>query len=407
MVSPISVRSGVSPLYYNTNLQPRRVRKRKTQAPFAMADSSNPTGQTLAVPTSALADAKQRVATGPQPCDLHADSNRHLRCEAGRENGSKTRYSMVLCDGCLRSSLRTCARRVQPCAGSTTTSSSSRAVCVAGTHWSPPPSLPPRPSPSPPILSHPHPHPSPPHSPPPARAGGMLSFFCALVSIMVFALRRAMGAGCEGLVSVAGVQIWQAVVALLPAGAKRWATAVRSKWVVAAPALRGACKPRSTPALQVHRRALGLLAMAQIRCGHGRRIKHPHSAGRRGSGHALRLLVHLVLLSAASGWRLPNSQKAPPDAEAVRFPQRENADMFVETLPLTADARVAIVDDAGGARDRRRLVGSGCDAGWSVSPAPPLPFLLRDQPCRCLLPAATHKPARARAVLVTVAVFVT
>ena len=375
-----------------------------------MADSSNPTGQTLAVPTSAPTDAQQRVATGPQPCDLHADSNRHLRCEAGRENGSKTRYSMVLCDGCLRSSLWTCARRVQPCAGSTTTSSSSRAVCVAGTHWSPPPSLPPRPSPSPPILSHPHPHPSPPHSPLPARAGGVLPFFCVCLSIMVFALGRAMGAGCEGLVSVVdmdvcGVQVWQAVVALLPAGAMRWAT--RSKWAAAVPALWRACKPRSTPALQVHRRALGLLAMLQIRCGPGRRINHPHSTGHRGSGHALRLLVHLVLLSAASGWRLPNSQRAPPDAEAVRFPQRENADMFVETLPLTADARVAIVDDAGGARDRRRLVGSGCDAGWSVSPAPPLPFLLRDQPCRCLLPAATHKPARARAVLVTVAVFVT
>ena len=336
-----------------------------------MADCSNATGQTLAVASSAPADAQQRVATGPQPCDLRVDANRHLRCEAGRENGSNTRNSMVFCDGCLRSSLRASGRSVQPCARSAPSSNSSRAACAAGAHWSLAPPLPPRPSPSPPILSHPHPHPSPPHSPLPARAGGVLPFFCALISIMVFALRRAMGAGCEGLVSVVntdvcGLQVWQAMVALLPAGAKRWATAVRSKWA-AVPTWRRACKPRSTPALQVHRRALGLLAMARTRCGPGRRIKHPHSAGRRGSGHALRSLVHLVLLSAASGWRLPNSQRASPDAEAVRFPQRENADMFVETLPLTTDARVATAGDVGGARDRRRLVGSGCDGGWSVS----------------------------------------
>ena len=365
----------------------------------------------LAVATGALTDAQQRLATEPQLCDLHADANHHLRRDAGCENGSNaTRNAMVLCDGCLRSSLRTSGRSVHPCAGSTPTSSLSRAACVAGPHWSPAPLLPPRPSPSPPIPSHLHPHPSPPHpspphSPPPARAGGLLPFFCAVISIMVYALRRATGAGCEGLVSVVntavcGVQVWPALVAVLPPGAKRWVTAV-SKWA-AVPDLRRAGKPRSTLALQVHSRALGLLEMAQTRCGTGRRIKHPHSAGRRG-GHALRSLVHLVLLSAASGWRLPNSQRALPDAEAVRSPQRENADK--DAPPLTAEARVAIAGEVGGARDLRRLVvsGSACDGDWSVSPAPPLPVLLRNQPCRCSLPAATRTSARARAVHVTMA----
>ena len=84
----------------------------------------------------------------------------------------------------------------------------------------------------------------------------------------------------------------------------------------------------------------------------------------------------------------------------MRSPQRENADKD-NAPPLTAEARIATAGDVGGARDRRRLVVSGCDGDWSVSPAPPLPFLLRNQPCRCSLPAATRKSARARAVHVT------
>jgi len=379
-------------IYNSGTCRPARRVPAQVEAPFLVADSTETTGQMLAVRTSAPADAQQRVATEPQPCDRHADAGRHLRCGAGCENGSNatTRNSAVLCDGFLRGSLRTSGRSAQPCAGSTPTSSLIRAACVAGAHWSPAPSLPPRPSP--PIPSHPHPHPMPPHSPPPARAGSLLPFFCVLICIMVFALRRAMGAGCEGLVvsvvntDVCGVQIWQAVLALLPAGAKRWLTAVRSKRA-AVPALRRAGKPRSTLALHLHRRALGLLEMAQTCCGPGRRIKHPHGAGRRRSGHALRSLVHLVLFSAASGWRLPNSQRAPPDAEAVRSPQRANTDMFVETL-------------------RRRLAISGCNGDWYAPPAPPRPFLLRDQPCRRLLPAATIY-ARPQTVLVTIAVIVT
>ena len=84
----------------------------------------------------------------------------------------------------------------------------------------------------------------------------------------------------------------------------------------------------------------------------------------------------------------------------MRSPQRENADKD-NAPPLTAEARVAIAGEVGGARDRRRLAVSGCDGDWSVSPAPPLPFLLRNQRCRCSLPAATRKSARARAVHVT------
>ena len=84
----------------------------------------------------------------------------------------------------------------------------------------------------------------------------------------------------------------------------------------------------------------------------------------------------------------------------MRSPQRENADKD-NAPPLTAEARIATAGDVGGARDRRRLAVSGCDGDWSVSPAPPLPFLLRNQPCRCSLPAATRKSARARAVHVT------
>jgi len=385
-------REAALPHYNSGTCRPARRVPAQVEAPFLVADSTDTTGQMLAVRTSAPADAQQRVATEPLPCDRHADAGRHLRCGAGCENGSNatTRNSAVLCDGFLRGSLRTSGRSAQSCAGSTPTSSLIRAACVAGAHWTLAPSLPPRPSP--PIPSHPHPHPMPPHSPPPARAGSLLPCFCVLICIMVFALRRAMGAGCEGLVvsvvntDVCGVQIWQAVLALLPAGAKRWLTAVRSKWA-AVPALRRAGKPRSTLALHLHRRALGLLEMAQTCCGPGRRIKHPHGAGRRRSGHALRSLVHLVLLSAASGWRLPNSQRAPPDAEAVRSPQRANTDMFVETL-------------------RRRLAISGCNGDWYAPPGTPRPFLLRDQPCRRLLPAATIY-ARPQTVLVTIAVNVT
>ena len=59
----------------------------------------------------------------------------------------------------------------------------------------------------------------------------------------------------------------------------------------------------------------------------------------------------------------------------MRSPQRENADKD-NAPPLTAEARIATAGDVGGARDRRRLVASGCDGDWSVSPAPPLPFSL-------------------------------
>ena len=55
----------------------------------------------------------------------------------------------------------------------------------------------------------------------------------------------------------------------------------------------------------------------------------------------VRVLVHLAMVSAASGWRLPSSNKA---------------DAFSSHAPM-------ITGDVGGARDRRRLDGSSCD-GW-------------------------------------------
>ena len=175
------------------------------------------------------------------------------------------------------------------------------------------------------------------------------------------------GLGSLAIANVCGGQVGPAFAPLWPAGVKRWVTAVSSERK-AVSALRRAGKTRSTRALQVHRRALGWLEMAQTRCGPGRRIKHPRSAGRRGSGHALRSLVHLVLLSAASGWRLPSSQQAPPDAQAVGVSQRENADRD-NAPPLPAAAHVAIADQVRGARRAASAVTtiSGCTSGWSVS----------------------------------------
>ena len=326
------------------------------EAPCAAAACTRAAGDMLAVPSSVPGDAQQRVAAGPQPCELDAGADRRLR-------GSNALHPMVLSEGFLRSSLRTSGRSAQSCAGSTPTSSMRPGACVAGTHWS-----------SPPIPSHPHQHPhlSPPHSPPPGQAGGLLPSFCAAISTVVFALRRAMDAGRAGLVSLAIAMVCRgkvrpAFAPLWPAGVKRWVTAVSSERT-AVPALRRAGKTRSTRALQVHRRALGWLEMAQTRCGPGRRIKHPRSAGRRGSGHALRSLVHLVLLSAASGWRLPSSQQAPPDVQAMGVSQRENADRD-NAPPPPAAARVAIAGQVRGARRAASAVTtiSGCTSDWSVS----------------------------------------
>jgi len=329
------------------------------KAPYAAAACTRAAGDMLAVPSSVPGDAHQRVAAGPQPCELDAGADRRLRGDVG----SNALNPMVLYEGFLRSSLRTSGRSAQSCAGSTPTSSMRPGACVAGTHWS-----------SPPIPSHPHPHPhlSPPLSPPPAQAGGLLPFFCAAINIVVFALRRAMDAGRAGLGSLAladvcGGQVWPAFAPFWPAGVKRWATAVGSERM-AVPALRHTPgKTRSTRALEVHRRALGWLEMAQTRCGPGRRIKRPRSAGRRGSGHALRSLLHLVLLSAAIGFRLPSSQQAPPGAQAVGFSQRENADRDNEP-PLPAAGHVAIAGQVRGARRAASAVTvSGCTSDWSVA----------------------------------------
>eukprot|EP00964_Phaeocystis_antarctica_P059669 scaffold35460_cov62-Phaeocystis_antarctica.AAC.1 len=70
-----------------------------------------------------------------------------------------------------------------------------------------------------------------------------------------------------------------------------------------------------------------------------------------------RVLVHLAMLSTASGWMLP------PNGEADAF----------------SSHATMITGGVSGARDRRRLVGSSCDGSWCASPRPCLCF-----PCASL-----------------------
>ena len=70
-----------------------------------------------------------------------------------------------------------------------------------------------------------------------------------------------------------------------------------------------------------------------------------------------RMLVHLAMLSTASGWVLP---------------PKEEADAFSSHATM-------ITGEVGGARDRRGLVASSCDGSWCASPRPCLCF-----PCASL-----------------------
>ena len=71
-----------------------------------------------------------------------------------------------------------------------------------------------------------------------------------------------------------------------------------------------------------------------------------------------RVLVHLAMLSTASGWSLPSLSRGEEDV-----------------APLSSHESTVTGEEVGRARDRRRLVGSSCDA-WSVSPRPHLSFPL-------------------------------
>ena len=88
----------------------------------------------------------------------------------------------------------------------------------------------------------------------------------------------------------------------------------------------------------------------------------------------VRVLVHLAMLSAASGWTLPSTGKA-------------NAFSSHATM---------ITGGVGGARDRRLLVGISCDDSWCPSPGSPVLSL---QPC----PASC---ANAAAAAVAAVIFV-
>ena len=59
---------------------------------------------------------------------------------------------------------------------------------------------------------------------------------------------------------------------------------------------------------------LGLLAMVHIGCRPGRRVHYPDESGRRRSGYALSLLVHLVLISTANGRGIRYQEPTPPQA---------------------------------------------------------------------------------------------
>jgi len=83
-----------------------------------------------------------------------------------------------------------------------------------------------------------------------------------------------------------------------------------------------------------------------------------------------RMLVHLAMLSTASGWMLP------PNDEVDAF----------------SSHATMITGGVGGAPDRRRLVGSSCDDSWSAPPprclsfpCPSLPRLLRNAAAAAIL----------------------
>ena len=78
---------------------------------------------------------------------------------------------------------------------------------------------------------------------------------------------------------------------------------------------------------------------------HGTASSSPKTMGR--------VLVHLAMLSTASGWKLPPGSEAPE-------------------MTITGEAHDSpITGEVDGARDRRRLVASSCNAAWCVRPPRP------------------------------------
>ena len=90
------------------------------------------------------------------------------------------------------------------------------------------------------------------------------------------------------------------------------------------------------------------------------------SIDRHRPGHVLGLLVHLALLSAASGWALPSSTEAEND---------DSSDGGSSSLTMLSTASGHWLPfskespEVESVHNRRRLIG-GCDGEWSVSPRP-------------------------------------
>ena len=88
------------------------------------------------------------------------------------------------------------------------------------------------------------------------------------------------------------------------------------------------------------------------------------------SAHVLGLLVHLALLSAASGWKLPSSTKAENDDSSDGGSSSLTMLSMLSTangqwLPFSKES-----PEIESVHNRRRLTPSNCDGEWSVSPRP-------------------------------------
>ena len=91
------------------------------------------------------------------------------------------------------------------------------------------------------------------------------------------------------------------------------------------------------------------------------------NSGLHRSAHVLGLLVHLALLSAASGWKLPDSTKAENDDSS------DGGSSTLTMLSTASEQRLPFSKESPeveSVHNRRRLVGGGCDGEWSVSPRP-------------------------------------
>ena len=91
------------------------------------------------------------------------------------------------------------------------------------------------------------------------------------------------------------------------------------------------------------------------------------NSGLHRSAHVLGLLVHLALLSAASGWKLPDSTKAENDDSS------DGGSSTLTMLSTASEQRLPFSKESPeveSVHNRRRLGAGGCDGEWSVSPRP-------------------------------------